>query len=97
MIKRLEHAQSLADSGIQLSGEHTKQLITAVKAYNDGGKAIPGGEKKAEGHLEAMTILSRYMPAKDFRNYCGRMNEGRGITDPMQDGYADPAAMSEKT
>ena len=92
MMKRLEHAQSLADSGIQLSGESTKQLITAVKAYNDGGKAIPGGDKKAEGHLEAMTLLSRYMPAKDFQSYCVGMNDARGLTNRRQEGYTDPEA-----
>ena len=92
MMKRLEHAQSLADSGVQLSGESTKQLITAVKAYNNGGKAIPGGDKKAEGHLEAMTLLSRYMPTRDFRYYCRDINDVRGFTNRRQEGYTDPEA-----
>lgn len=92
MMKRLEHAQSLAENGIQLSGEHTKQLITAVKNYNDGGKAVAGGEKRAEGQLEAMTLLSRYMPAKDFQDYCRQMNDARGLTNRRQEGYADPEA-----
>ena len=34
MMKRMEHARSLAEQGIQLSGESTKALVDAVKAYN---------------------------------------------------------------
>ena len=93
MIKRLEHARSLAESGIQLGGEKTRELIGAVKAYNDGGnKKLPGGDKEAEGSLEAMCILSRYMPEQDFRSYCRQMNKAHGTEGPRQPRHADPGA-----
>lgn len=93
MMKRLDQARSLAENGVQLSGEQAKELVSAVKKYNDAGKKdLPGGEKEAEGHLEAMCLLSRYMPEKSFRSYCRKMNEARGITEPEQPGYTDPEA-----
>ena len=93
MMKRLDHAKSLAQRGVQLSGEQTKELITAVREYNDGGKKeLPGGEAEAEGRLEVMCLLSRYMPEKDFRSYCRSMNEAHALTDPMAEGYIDPEA-----
>ena len=93
MIKRLEYAQSLAESGVQLGGEKTKELIGAVMAYNDGGnKKLPGGAKEAEGSLEAMCVLSRYMPEQDFRSYCRQINKAQGAEGPHQPRHADPEA-----
>ena len=93
MMKRLEHAQDLADHGVQLSGEKTKELIKAVKAYNDAGdKKLPADAGEAEGHLEAMCILSRYMPEKDFRAYCKQLNKAHGAANPRQSRYEDPEA-----
>ena len=93
MMKRLDHAKSLAQRGVQLNGEQTKELITAIKEYNDGGKKeLPGGEAEAEGHLEVMCLLSRYMPEKDFRSYCRNLNEAHALTDPKEERYADPEA-----
>lgn len=74
MIKQLEHAESLTEKGIQLSGDDTKKLIDAVKKYNDGGSAVPGGTKRAAGATEAMCILKRYMPAGEYKMYCDRIN-----------------------
>jgi hypothetical protein len=93
MIKRLEHARMLTENGIQLSGEKTKALICAVKNYNDAGnKKRPGGTVEAEGHLEAMSILSRYMPEKDFRAYCKQLNKASAAVNPRQPRYEDPEA-----
>ena len=94
MMKQLEYAQSLTEKGIQLSGEQTKALIGAVRAYNDAGKTYvkPGGEKQAEGFAESMTLLQNYMPAKDFKNYCRQMNMSRGIQNPGNVNYAEPEA-----
>ena len=94
MMKQLEYAQSLTEKGIQLSGEQTKALIGAVKAYNDAGwvDVKPGGEKQAEGFAESMTLLQNYMPTKDFKNYCRRMNFSRGVQDPRNVNYVDPEA-----
>ena len=92
MMKQLEHAQSLAEKGIQLSGEQTKALITSVKAYNDGGKkdVKPGGEKQAEGFAESMTLLKNYMPAQDFNRYCRQINTSRGVQTAANPDYVAP-------
>ena len=94
MMKQLETAQTLAESGVQMSGESTKALIDAVKAYNDGGTKYvkPGGEKEAEGFVESMALLKNYMPAADFKRYCRRMNTGRGVENPANPDYVAPEA-----
>ena len=91
MMKRLEEAGTLADSGVPLSGERTKALITAVKAYNDGGrKELPGGEAPAAGQLEAMSLLKQFLPEREFRGYCRRINLARGLEGPDSAGYLAP-------
>ena len=92
MMKQLEQARSMAQHGIQLSGEQTKALITSIKAYNDGGKkhVKPGGEKQAEGFVESMTLLKNYMPADQFRRYCKLMNMSRGVQGPENLNYVNP-------
>ena len=94
MMKQLEHAQALAEKGIQLSGEQTKALISSVKADNDGGKqnVNPGGERQAEGYEESMTLLKNYMPAARFNRYCNRLNASRQVQDPADPNYAAPEA-----
>ena len=74
MIKQIEHAESLAEKGLPLSGDDSKKLINAVKKYNDGGTKTPGGTHKAAGFTEAMCILKRYMPEREFLSYCERIN-----------------------
>ena len=74
MMKQIEHAEELTTKGIQISGDDTRKLIDAVKKYNDGGSAVPGGTKKAAGGTEAMCILKRYMPVDEYQNYCSRIN-----------------------
>ena len=91
MMKRLEAARSKAERGVQLTGEETKNLIAAVKAYNDGGAdKRPGVERPREGYTEAMCLLGRYMPAQEFRSYCRQVNQGRNLRNPAQQGYAQP-------
>ena len=91
MMKRLDRAKTLADEGKQLSGEQTKELIGSVLAYNDAGNLQrPGGEREAEGHTEAMCVLSRYMPERDFRGYCRKLNQAKGVTKTTQKEYEDP-------
>lgn len=94
MMKELEYARSLSEKGIQLNGEQTKKLISAVKAYNDAGKqhVKPGGEKQAEGFSESMTVLKNYMPAADFRSYCLQMNISRGVNSTDNPAYVAPEA-----
>ena len=94
MMKRMEHARTMAEQGIQLSGESTKALIDAVKAYNDGGKrgVKPGGEKQAEGFVQSMAILKHYMPVAAFNSYCRRMNTARGVERPDNLQFAEPEA-----
>ena len=94
MMKQLENAKTLAEHGIQLSGEQTKALITSVKAYNDGGKryVLPGGQKQAEGFVQSMALLKNYMPAADFNRYCRQMNTARGIQSPDHPDFAAPEA-----
>ena len=91
MMKRLREAKALTDQGKQLTGEQTKALVTAVKAYNDAGnRKYPGGAQPAPGKTEVMCTLSRYMPEKVFRNYCKGINKVHGVDKPMQKGYEDP-------
>ena len=93
VLKRLEQARELSEKGVQLSGEKTKALIQAVKNYNDAGKKdLPGGVKEAEGSMEAMCVLSRYMPEKEFRSYCKRMNKAQGAASKSNPRHADPEA-----
>lgn len=94
MMKQLEAAQSKAEKGIQLSGEQTKALINAVKAYNDGGKrdVKPGGDRMAEGFTESMTLLKNYMPAAQFNRYCRRLNMSHGVQTPSNPDYIAPEA-----
>lgn len=93
MMKQLEYAQTLTEKGIQLSGEQTKNLITSIKAYNDGNRSLNkpgakvGGEKRAEGFSASMTLLKQYMPAGEFNRYCNALNEQRGLADPRDPGY----------
>ena len=74
MMKQLEHAEALAEQGIQMSGEDCKKLIDAVKKYNDSGTKIPGGPKKAKANVEAMCLLKRFMPEEEFQAYLGGIN-----------------------
>ena len=91
MMKRLREAKTLTDQGKQLTGEQTKALVAAVKAYNDAGnQKFPGGVKPAPGQTEVMCTLSRYMPEKVFRNYCKGVNKVHGLEKKSQPGYADP-------
>ena len=92
MMKQLEHAQSLTEKGIQLSGESTKALIGSVKAYNDGGKQnVPaGGETKAEGFTQSMALLKHYMPVQSFDRYCKKINEAQDTLAPGHPGYVAP-------
>ena len=96
MVKQLEYAQTLAENGVQLDPEQTKKLIETVQQYNDGSKkgTKSGGEKQAEGFTEVMTVLQNYMPAADFRRYCGRVNENRGIADPEHPDFAAPESFA---
>ena len=96
MMKQLEAAQSLAESGVQLSGEKARALVGAVRAYNDAdARAVnPGGDKKAAGFVGAMCVLNRYMPVKDFRSYCKRMNSAHGHLDPHDPEYVSPASFT---
>ena len=74
MVKQLEHAESMAEQGIQMSGEDTKKLVDAVKKYNDGGSKIPGGPKKSQAFVDSMCILKRFMPENEFQKYVGDIN-----------------------
>ena len=92
MMKRLEHAQSMAEKGIQLDGESTKALIGSIKAYNNGGKTnVPaGGETKAEGFTQSMALLKHYMPVQSFERYCKKINEAQDTLEPRHPGYVAP-------
>ena len=96
MVKQLEYAQTLAENGVQLDPEQTKKLIDTVQRYNDGSKKSvkPGGETKAEGYTEVMTVLQNYMPAAEFKAYCRRMNHSRGIASPAHPDYAAPESFT---
>ena len=85
MMKRLREAKALTEEGKQLTGEQTKALVGAVKAYNDAGN-----EKPAPGKTEIMCVLSRYMPEKTFRSYCSDINKERGEKQPKEADYEDP-------
>ena len=89
MMKQLEHAEKLAEQGIQMSGEDCKKLIDAVKKYNDSGTKIPGGPRKAKANVEAMCVLKRFMPEEEFRAYLA------GIS-ARQKKPLNPEAFSEK-
>ena len=93
MMKRLRQAKTLADDGIQLTGEQTKELVGVCMAYHDAGKKyLPGGEREAHGKTEVMCVLSRYLPEKEFRSYCRRINKAHGDLKPAEQGYTDPEA-----
>ena len=77
MMKQVRHAEELTNKGIQLSGDETRKLISAVKKYNNGGTDVPGGTKKAPGAVEAMCILKRYMPVDEYLAYCNEINARR--------------------
>ena len=99
MMKQLDHAQSLAEKGIQLTGESTKALVSSIKAYNDGSKKTvdgvkqnvrPGGERKAEGFTQSMALLKHYMPAAKFNQYCEDINKERNITSTQNVDFVAP-------
>ena len=94
MMRQLEHARSLAERGIQLSGEQTKALVGAVKAYNDGGteNVKPAGERQAEGFKECMALLRNYMPTERYNRYCRQINNSRGVMNPGNLNYVEPEA-----
>ena len=91
MIKRMEHAQSLLEQGIPLSGKVTRELVGAVRRYNDGGTAIPGGKKPAAMSKQAMCVLKRFSPQQEFENYCGEINRHRGAERASHPLHVDPA------
>jgi|GEM_PF-1449572 len=75
MMKQIEHAQSLAEKGIPLTGQDAKALVNAVKNYNDGGTKKAGGNKKAEAFQESMCVLKHFMPEREFQAYVDSFNE----------------------
>ena len=75
MMKQIEHAQSLAEKGIPLTGQDAKALVNAVKNYNDGGTKKAGGNKKAEAFQESMCVLKHFMPEREFQEYVDSFNE----------------------
>ena len=92
MMKRLDEARTLAEQGLPLSGEKGKQLVDAVKKYNDGGKSIPGGKKTATASAEAMTVLNRYMPGPQFGDYCDAINRSRQADALNHPRHVEPAS-----
>ena len=91
MIKRVDHARSLAEQGIPLDGKTARELAQAVQRYNDGGGKTPGGKQQAAATKEALCVLKRVMPENDFNNYCASINAARGAESPTHRRHVNPA------
>ncbi|MBO6159474.1 MAG: hypothetical protein J6P72_09510 [Firmicutes bacterium] len=92
MVKRMDHAKTLSQQGISLSGEETKKLIDSVKNYVDGGKGMAGGAKEAAAFKESMCVLKHFMPEQEFNQYCAEMTQNRQIQQPSRHRKVDPAS-----
>ena len=95
MVKRLDHARSLAEQGIPLDGKSARELAQAVQFYNNGGSKTPGGKKQAAASKEAMCVLKRVMPEEDFKGYCADINRTHKAESPTHRRHADPNAYTE--
>ena len=82
MMKRMDHARSLAEQGIPLDGKTARELAQAVKYYNDGGSKTPGGKKQAAASKEALCVLNRIMPAEEYNQYCASINQAQKAQSP---------------
>lgn len=91
MIKRMDHARSMAEQGIPLDGKTSRELAQAVQRYNDGGGKTPGGKKQAAANKEALCVLKRLMPEEDFGGYCKSVNEAHNALSPSHRRHVNPA------
>lgn len=90
MVKRMEHAKTLADQGIGLSGTGAKKLVESVQKYIDGPEKVPGGKKEPAAFKESMCVLKQYMPENEFNAYCQNINNTRKVDSPARRNYVDP-------
>ena len=90
MMKRMDHARSLAEQGIPLDGKTSRELAQAVQQYNNGGGKTPGGKQQAAASKEALCVLKRLMPENEFNDYCASINRTHGAKDPTHRRYVDP-------
>jgi hypothetical protein len=95
MIKRMDHARSLAEQGIPLDGKTSRELAQAVQRYNDGGGKTPGGKKQAAASREALCVLKRLMPEEEFGGYCASINRAHQAQSPTHRRYVNPADYGE--
>ena len=90
MVKRMAHAQALADQGIGLSGTGAKKLVESVQKYIDGPEKVPGGKKEPAAFKESMCVLKQFMPENEFNAYCQSINQNRQVNSPSSRRYVDP-------
>ncbi len=95
MVKRLDHARSLAEQGIPLDGKTARELAQAVQSYNDGGSRTPGGKHEASASREALCVLKHVMPEDSFGEYCDSINQAHGAENPNHHRHVNPADLSE--
>ena len=91
MMKRIEHARSMAEQGIPLDGKTARELAQAVQQYNNGGGKTPGGKQQAAAAKEALCVLKRLMPEEEFGGYCKSINEAHQALSPNHKRYVNPA------
>ena len=91
MIKRMDHARSLAEQGIPLDGKTSRELAQAVRRYHDAASKIPGGRQQAAASREALCVLKRLMPEEEFNGYCAAINKAHGAVKPTHRRYVNPA------
>lgn len=95
MMKRMDHARSLAEQGIPLDGKTARELAQAVQQYNNGGSKTPGGKQQAAASKEALCVLKRIMPEDEFGNYCDSINQAHNAHSPAHRRHVNPADYSE--
>ena len=91
MMKRMDHARSLAEQGIPLDGKTSRELAQAVQQYNNGGGKTPGGKQQAAASKEALCVLRRLMPAEEFNDYCNSINQAHKAYSPAHRRHVNPA------
>ena len=91
MMKRMDHARSLAEQGIPMDGKTARELAQAVQQYNNGGGKTPGGKQQAAASKEALCVLKRLMPEEEFNGYCNSINQAHKAYSPAHRRHVNPA------
>ena len=95
MMKRMDHARSLAEQGSPLDGKTARELAQAVQQYNNGGGRTPGGKQQAAASKEALCVLKHLMPENEFNDYCASINQAHKAWSPNHRRHVEPSDYGE--